>query len=95
MDRRCFPNLHLLGLPNCMGLSERGKCNWLNNAVCKGENCKFMRLEADLQLTQMKLFQRLASLSEVQQAHISNKYYNGRKPWIEDLIQDKGNVRNG
>jgi hypothetical protein len=76
-------NLELLGLPNCIGLSEGGKCNWLNNTICKGERCTFKHSASEYKSLQINTFQRLASLSASKQIQIACKYFNGKKPWDE------------
>lgn len=95
MARNPLSNLYFIDLPNCMGLSERGKCIWQNNAVCKGEKCKIKRSEGETQSAQIKTSQRLASLSDSQQTHIADKYYGGKKPWIKASKHDKQNNRKG
>lgn len=69
MARNLFSNTFLLDLPDCMGLSEKGKCIWLNITDCKGEECKFKRSVAEQQCMQIKKIHRLASLSDSQQTH--------------------------
>lgn len=78
-----FSNLEMLGIPDCVGLSERGKCMWMNVNVCKSEGCAFKRSVSDYKLSQLNTFQRLAGLCSIQQTHISKRYYQGKKPWNE------------
>lgn len=74
-------NLELLGLPDCMGLSESGKCIWLNIRACRGEECAFKRSVSEYKSLQINTFQRLGNLGSLEQSRIADKYYNGRKPW--------------
>lgn len=73
--------MELVKLPNCQGLSENGKCNWLSIGTCVGEECVFKRSASEHVSSGIKTFNRLASLASVEQARIADKYYNGMKPW--------------
>jgi hypothetical protein len=76
-----FSNSELLKLPNCTELTETGRCKLFNTYVCKGDFCRFKKTFEDQKSIDNKTYQRLASLSELQQTYISNKYYSGKKPW--------------
>lgn len=81
-----FFNLELLELPDCKGLADNGRCIWLNINACKGEVCAFKRSASEYKSSHINTFQRLASLSSLEQTHIADKYYNGKKPWNEQSI---------
>ena len=72
-----YSNLDLLNLPDCYALLENGKCKCLDVPVCLGENCSYYYDD------QKRIFARLRSLNEEKQAHISQKYYEGKRPWTE------------
>ncbi|MEA4847540.1 MAG: hypothetical protein VB106_09950 [Clostridiaceae bacterium] len=95
MSMNRFSNPELLNLPDCAGLSEKGKCMWLNIDVCKGDKCECKCSVKDYRLSQLKALQRLASLGDLQQAHIADKYYSGKKPWNKAYfrkIQKSGTI---
>ena len=64
-------------LPDCRGLSENGRCQWLKVPQCLGADCAYYRQS----INQAAAWQRLNALSEEQQAHIALKYYGGSRPW--------------
>jgi hypothetical protein len=63
--------------PDCGGLSENGKCKWLNIPVCCGSKCTYYKKPDSLR----KAFERLSSLPEERQESIAQKYYGGFRPW--------------
>jgi hypothetical protein len=69
-----YSDLELLKLPDCNGLLENGRCRYMDVPVCLGKNCTFKK-------SRRQAFERLRSLDEASQAHISKKYYNGHRPW--------------
>jgi len=94
MTMNRFSNMELLGLPDCMGLSDKRKCLWLNINLCKGEGCAFKRSVSDCKLSQLNTFQRLANLSSLQQTHISEMYYHGKKPWNKKQSEKQKKILN-
>ena len=80
MPPKCNLNLELLKLPDCAGLLENGKCEYLDVPGCQGKNCTFYN-------GQKKAFARLLSLDEEKQNHISQKYYSGKRPWSESSVK--------
>lgn len=40
-----YSNTELLDYPNCLGLSESGKCMWLSILKCQGYACPFLKTE--------------------------------------------------
>jgi len=69
-----YSNLELLEFPDCSGLLENGKCRYMDIPVCLGKDCSYIK-------NRRKAFARLCSLDENTQAHISKKYYSGKRPW--------------
>ena len=76
-----FSNTNLLDLPNCVGLSEAGKCFWLNITSCQGSSCSFQKTNEDKSNSMIQVQNRLSELDEKTQEHISQKYYSGKRPW--------------
>lgn len=74
-----YSNLELLKLPDCVGLRENGKCNWLNIPACTGAKCSFYQKTNNLAKAQ----ERLRSLDEETQERIAQKYYGGYRPWMD------------
>jgi len=74
-----YENLEFLELPDCDGLLESGQCGCLDVSFCRGNGCSFYHKKNSLE----KVFARLRELVEEKQAHISQKYYNGERPWAE------------
>lgn len=82
MSRYRLPDLN--GFPDCSGLSERGKCNWLAISHCQGEECTFKRTcKEDFDSIQY-VYRRLSNLSSSTQSYIAKKYYGGSMPWNEE-----------
>jgi hypothetical protein len=75
--------LELSILPDCAGLSETGKCYWLNISKCQGKNCSFRNTRDELAASLAYTKMRLAALSEKEQVLIANKYYGGTMPWAQ------------
>lgn len=48
---------------------------------CKPCFCKFYATRAELATSRTNALKRIATLPEAQQAHISEKYFNGKRPW--------------
>ena len=74
-----YENVELIKLPDCEGLLENGKCNYLNISKCSGAKCPYFRHKG----TQNDSYKRLCILDESTQNHIAHKYYNGKRPWKE------------
>ena len=72
-----YSNFELLGLPDCDGLLENGKCRW-TKTPCSGARCH--RGENSLE----RAYARLRTLSEDSQAYIARKYYFGGRPWRKE-----------
>lgn len=70
----------MLKLPDCGGLTESGKCRWLNISACAGIDCAYYGKAGSQELAK----KRLRSLDEEKQERISQKYYRGARPWMED-----------
>ena len=76
-----FLNTELLNCPDCLALSENGKCFWLSLEQCKGQNCPFMKTEESMHSSAVHAQNRLKALDEKTQERISKKYYGGKRPW--------------
>jgi len=74
-------NSELLRLPDCGGLLENGKCQWLTVPTCIGERCSYYQKINSFH----KARERLRSLDEATQERIAKKYYGGLRPWEEPV----------
>ena len=74
-------NLTMLELPNCVSLSEYGRCGRLNILKCLGRNCPFKRNSQEEKDSQERWHQQLLSLSKSTQLETAKKYYGGSMPW--------------
>ena len=72
-----YSNLEILDLPDCGALTESGKCKCLDVPACMGKGCPSYHKKDSRE----KVFERLRSLDEEKQEHISQKYYFGTRPW--------------
>ncbi len=83
IDARPSPNADygLCRLPDCVDLSENGKCSRLNINTCRGWECSFMRTKAEAEKSAKHWSKRLSSLSKSEQLQIAKKYYSGSMPW--------------
>jgi hypothetical protein len=72
--------------PDCIGLSERGRCAWLTISDCQGEACTFKRTCKEEFDSIQYAHQRLSSLRSSTQRHIAKKYYGGFMPWNEKIL---------
>ena len=68
-------------LPDCISLTETGRCRQLETKQCAGKKCPFMKTRLTCQEQETKVYQRLTSLDEEMQERISVKYYHGTRPW--------------
>lgn len=75
MDKKCI----FLGddKPNSI------KCKVLSVDKCNSEKCSFFKTEQEYEEGIKKANARLATLDNVLQEHIADKYYNGKKIWQE------------
>lgn len=75
--------LDLGGLPDCIALSDYGRCNRLNVFYCQGDKCPFKRSQKE-DIDSIKYsYQRLSTLDSLTQNYIAEKYFNGSMPWKE------------
>ncbi len=65
-------------MDNCFALGRQ--CSILKKTECQG--CSFMKSKEEYINSKRKSYNRLASLPEVRQDYISDKYYSSRKPWL-------------
>jgi len=72
---------NLLELPDCISLTDLGKCKRLNIPICQGQNCPFKMTTEELIESKKLSFRIISDLDESLQSHISMKYYNGSMPW--------------
>lgn len=77
------PHAHfeLLYCPDCIYLSERGKCALLNVASCMGKRCTAKESPRDRALSLAHWKSRLCGLPREKQEDIAKKYYGGHFPW--------------
>ncbi len=66
---------------NCFGSNGRNGCNILTVHKCQQDKCSFYKSTQDLEEDRKKAYLLLAALSPHMQRYISDKYYNGKKPW--------------
>ena len=74
---------HILSLPECLYLTEIGKCALLRVGACIGQQCAFHQTDASRQKSLLTWACRLNALTPEQQNHISLQYYHGKMPWKE------------
>lgn len=67
----------------CFGSNIKNKCRVLDVRGCLGDGCSFFKTEAQYQADKLKTYRRLAALDNVEQGHISEKYFDGKMPWLE------------
>ncbi len=67
-------------LPDCIALSENGRCTRLKVYKCCGEKCSFKRTHKEELNSIQCANQRLASLNDSIQNYIAKKYYEGCMP---------------
>lgn len=77
-------NKELLECPDCIALSETGKCKWLGIIQCKGKECTFQKTEEDICQEKKHVLKRIAELEERKQVRIAQRYYRGNRPWNEE-----------
>ena len=71
----------------CFGRRKGVECVILEPGVCKGQyaTCPFYKPKWKVEQERRLALQRIAALSREQRRYISEKYYQGRTPWEEDL----------
>ena len=70
------PCFELLECPECVYLTEKGKCA-LRHGACRGKSCA-----AAFSTEKFRRWQkRLQALTDKEQIRIAEKYYRGRTPW--------------
>lgn len=67
----------------CFGSNGRNGCNILTVRKCQLEKCSFYKSTHDLEEDRKKAYRLLAALPPDMQRYISDKYYNGRMPWVK------------
>lgn len=67
----------------CIANTKRNGCSKLNVEKCMGEDCSFSVTIEQAEASSKKASERLASLENVVQIYISNKYYGGKRPWVK------------
>jgi len=83
-----IPVLHsedkrLLSFPDCIHLSEHGRCDILTVSSCRGETCSFLQSPLTAKTCSAQWKQRLQLLDAKKQKKIAHKYYGGAMPWKE------------
>ena len=66
---------------DCFWATDTGRCRQMETRRCTGNDCPFMKTREACQEHENKVYLRLASLDEATQERISQKYYNGTRPW--------------
>ena len=77
MAHRYCSNPDYMRPPDNYGLLDRIVCSCTEVANCLGEKCSCWHN------SRIRAFERLRSLDEEKQEHISKKYYGGKRPWAE------------
>lgn len=77
------PHAHfeLLTYPDCIYLSEQGKCSLLNVPSCMGERCTAKESCQGKAQSLANWKSRLCGLPPGKQEDIAKKYYGGHFPW--------------
>ncbi|MHC1719244.1 MAG: hypothetical protein AB9844_00870 [Clostridiaceae bacterium] len=78
-----YANLDMVDLPDCIALSDKGDCRWLNTSRCIGKSCSFKQTKEENWRSLQKWKIRLSSLENAEQKRIAAKYYDGTRPWCE------------
>lgn len=77
-------NLKLLRFPDCVYITERGRCDILRVNECGGTECTFCESAARRKEAYANWRGRMNALSEDRQRKIAAVYYGGKKPWREE-----------
>lgn len=73
---------------DCFAKRPRGACaaieTGLNKNSCLGdEGCTFYQSRAEACASKNAALERIATLPDDVQAHIAEKYYKGKTPWMQ------------
>jgi len=73
---RCFAKENHLLKPGavCCSALKVNKCSM---------NCRFFKTKQQIKTDIAKVYKRIKSLSVTQQNYISDMYYHGKRPWLE------------
>jgi len=71
------------GMNRCFAQEGNG-CKALTVKECIGDTCPFRKTADEVSASRERAYRRLASLDAETQAHISETYYGGKKPWLGD-----------
>lgn len=71
----------------CFGRRKGAECAILEAGVCRGQyaSCPFYNPRWKVEQERRLALQRIATLPREQRAYISEKYFQGRTPWEENL----------
>ena len=67
---------------NCYAFKSRTECKILDDNSKCGIYCSFRKTEKECAANRKKANDILAALPYETQLYISDKYYNGRHPWL-------------
>lgn len=81
MAKYKFPDL--TGFPDCMALSDNGKCSRLTVSTCLGQVCTIKQTHKEYMDSVQFANHRLSRLDSSIQKHIADKYYRGNMPWTK------------
>ena len=65
----------------CFALRQDGRCSVLTVKLCTPETCPFYKTEAKDAEDRNAAMDRLAAMDGIDQDYLSEKYFNGEKPW--------------
>jgi len=69
---------------NCFAYTTVGnRCSALIDSSGCGPDCPFRKSPAEYQAAQQNVHRRLARLPQVDQQHIAETYYGGKRPWLK------------
>ena len=71
MSKICFAN-------------KGSQCKALTVTRCTGDGCSFYKTSKEQSLDIKRVYARIASLDKAVQKYISDTYYKGRYPWLEE-----------
>jgi len=71
---------------NCYAFRSGSECKILENNSRCGKHCSFRKTEEELIADRQKALNMLASLSFEMQLYISDKYYQGKRPWLKKYL---------
>lgn len=82
-DNIAKPEFKMLEYPECVHLTERGRCNLLKTPECAGKKCTLKETKADKHESHNLWRSRMSKLPQERQDYFSKKYYGGHYPWKE------------